>query len=77
MGATGGAETVILTVAQLPAHSHNFSANINAARSFDTADGNEPANFGGFSSKETDVTGSNASHENMPPYYALALIMKL
>lgn len=77
LGTTGGAETVTLDVSQIPAHSHEFSANMNVGRLFDTADGGEPQDFGGFSSKKTNNTGGGLPHENMPPYYTLAFIMKL
>ena len=76
---TGGAATVTLTAAQsgLPAHSHGV-----VARNVDGATSSIYGTTGGGSTTVTqssnDNTASAASsaHENLPPYYALAYIMK-
>ncbi|MEN9868527.1 MAG: hypothetical protein RL748_4117 [Pseudomonadota bacterium] len=84
VGATGGANTVALSINEMPSHNHNngnFSQLLqNTGR--DTTDGLDN-NAGGTG--EPDVarsaamvnTGGGQAHENRPPYYALAFIMKL
>lgn len=72
-GATGGANSVTLTVNQIPAHAHTF--NINA----DTGPFSRAYASGTGYSKGTASTssiGGGSSHENRPPYYALTFIMK-
>ena len=86
IGATGGAQTVTLTTDQIPAHSHTSNATgttIGLAQrtGFNTL--TEADN----SSGELDLTnaaaltinnaGGGLAHENMPPYYVLAYILKL
>ena len=82
IGAIGGDKEVALTIAQMPRHQHgvkgyagewrnglpNFGAHINAGT------------IGPSSSATTLVggqsDGTTQPHENRPPYYALAYIMK-
>jgi hypothetical protein len=78
-GNTGGEVAHQLTIAELAAHSHSL---YNPARPFPLAGGNaspgfdKPAyNFAGTLSYTYGV-GSDNYHENRPPYYALAYIMK-
>jgi microcystin-dependent protein len=108
VGDTGGAETVTLTVSQIPAHNHRVAGNT-------TTGGEHTHNFRGYhanfghsgsategSTKNdddgtfidsgaitsagshshafdvtSDSTGGNGSHENMPPFYVLAFIMRV
>ncbi len=77
LGGSGGNQIHQLSVGELPTHTHKFCANVNAYRKFDTADGNEPGNFGGEACPDTAGAGGNEPHNNMPPYYVLAYIMKL
>ena len=72
----GGNQIHQLSAGEMPLHTHGFSANINAGQAFDTADGNE-GNSGGFGASNTGLAGGNEPHNNMPPYYVLAYIMKL
>ena len=82
VGATGGESAVTLTVAQMPSHYHgaNFSAGkgdglkASGGLAVDRAGGDH--RYGGaFSDAEwTKSVGGNQSHNNMPPYYALAYI---
>lgn len=104
---TGGADTVSLTTADMPAHDHPFSATtgsggshthgirsnhsstgVTAARNpnfgliQDGASGAPSATDPGGAhthsvSGTTGLQGGGAAHENRPPYYALAYIMKL
>ncbi len=74
---SGGDQVHQLSVGELAAHAHGFGANVNAYRKFDTADGNEPGDFGGEAYVSTGAAGGNEVHNNMPPYFVLAYIMKL
>jgi microcystin-dependent protein len=101
-GNTGGADTVTLTTAQIPSHTHTFSGTTNTAGNHnheyyssgvsgsnpwpdvDSSSGAaptaHPTSFAGDHSHTfsgtTAATGGGGSHENRPPYYALAYIMK-
>jgi len=68
---TGGAETVVLTVAQLASHSH-------AGKNKPGAFGSTGNNMVGIGSSvgtvypaQVGATGGNQPHENMPPFVAL------
>ena len=83
-GDTGGKNEVTLTAREMPKHSHfarrvagNDGSNQNyyyaSQRGLESADGSVPSGAEG----ETGATGASEAHENRPPYYALAYIMKL
>lgn len=104
-GDTGGADSVTLTLTQVPAHTHSGTTGGGGAHTHvvgvpfwggasgsatmidkrDAAD-DDPA-FSATASVQpasdhthtftTDSKGGGGSHENRPPYYALAFIMKL
>ena len=102
VGTTGGNKTVILTTAQMPAHTHTGTTEeVTVTKEYTTVattptssgkeqypclgasgtgsgyDGSYPIDMGTHShSFTTDSTGSGQAHENRPPYYALAFIMK-
>jgi microcystin-dependent protein len=78
IGLKSGVQKQTLSVAQMPAHSHNFGrdhwawiedtggvdlGNVNNQRSNDLTG-------------RTNVVGGNQPHNNMPPYYVLVYIMK-
>ena len=102
-GETGGANSVSITTAQMPSHSHSMTSNgahthhVQVSRGNDT---NYSSDFGGpfthgwgythsrkWSADSTSNagehthtlsnTGSGTAHENRPPYYALAFIMRI
>jgi len=109
VGATGGANSVTLTTAQMPSHTHtgstdtasltgtfrlptNTAAFATSATGVFTADASGTglsANVASGSAPRVNLdashdhtvtigsTGGGGSHENRPPYYALAYIMKL
>lgn len=106
VGKTGGEETVTLTVAQIPLHSHNnvqgltesggnhnhilktygvdgFSSSSDQDRSDEciyrinsTQFNDRTTATSGSHSHETNNQGGGEAHENRPPYYVLAFIMK-
>jgi microcystin-dependent protein len=80
---SGGAETVTLSVAQLPSHTHNTQRKQWATR---FAPINANTGYAECDRVDNDIamgnaislpTGNNQAHENMPPFYVLAYIMKL
>jgi microcystin-dependent protein len=104
VGDTGGAATVTLSEAEMPAHAHaagdivtasagahthdialSFSLRDNNQESFTVADiatgssTRATQSAGAHThtmSGNSGAKGSGAAHENLPPYYALAYIMK-
>lgn len=89
MGQTGGAESVTLTVAQMPAHSHTVNA-VTAEGNQNVPTGSLPANTKVLDKEYSDTTadttmkntmlnntGGNQSHENRPPFITLKCIISL
>ena len=76
VGRTGGEEFHTLTENEMPQHSHK----INGTAKGDLGGSGSPA-VADYTSPEaggdTGVKGSGWAHENRPPFYALAYIMKL
>jgi microcystin-dependent protein len=78
VNATGGAESVTLTNAQMPSHSHSIHTGSSGGC---TPAGRvtqwEQCNDNGYRDDGIIASsGGNQAHENRPPYYALAYIMK-
>lgn len=84
---TGGQETVQLTTAQLPVHSHALAANTGAGTTPNPS-GAVPAGWSrsGYSTAGATVamnstsmvaTGGNQPHDNMPPYLVVNFIISL
>ncbi len=76
VGSSGGSETVTLTVEQMPEHKHTLSGLPTSVHA-----GSSPMVGVQVSSDprtaESNSSGNSQPHPNMPPYYALAYIMKL
>lgn len=91
LGANGGAASHVLTVAEMPMHSHGVNDpghahSITADNDTDTpwpygATGNNSDGTVNTNPATTGISLQNAgggqAHNNLPPYYALAYIMKL
>ncbi len=73
----GGFEKVALTVDELPAHSHSHNFyNAGLDHKGHWTEGQIKSNDRGTFNSQTNETGGNQPHENMPPFYALAYIMR-
>lgn len=70
LGDSGGAAGVVLSIAELPSHTHNYQQ---VLIDIETKTLGAPipygARMGGM--VPTSATGSGDSHENLPPYYGL------
>jgi microcystin-dependent protein len=85
LGEQVGSEAVNLTVAQLPAHTHEFKVSadstVNAPKgnypgplvstSGDTVKGYDPTPEASFSTAAIAATGGSQPHNNLPPYLAI------
>ena len=88
LGESGGAETVTVTPAQAPAHSHAFRASSGGANSADPS-GNVLANAGAkalyaagaadtpMSAGAVAPAGGEQPHNNLMPYLAVSFIIAL
>ena len=72
-GDTGGAATVALTGAQLPAHTHPA---FTRQPSTTTATGSVPAAHGRYAAAPAPIA-AGAPHDNRPPYLGLSYIIAL
>ena len=73
-GRVGGEKMHTLTVDELPAHTHSYQKSILSP----TRTGNtRNEKFAQYEATNTSSVGGGRTHENRPPYYALAYIMKV
>lgn len=89
MGTRGGTETVTLTTAQFPAHTHQLTANTAAGNSVNPtgctyAQTSEniyapatPNNMAALNNTTLSSAGGNAPHTNMQPYLVLNFCIAL
>lgn len=75
---TGGLDTVTLTEAEIPAHTHTYVDRSTGSNSGDIdKDFNSVTwNRNSLTTRTSDPTGGGLAHENRPPYYALCYVMK-
>lgn len=73
-GNTGGETAHQLTVAELASHTHTYNQNNN--QNTDHSGTDTTTNNPSFTTGNTGPAGSDRYHENRPPYYALAFIMR-
>jgi len=76
LGQSGGAESVTLTEAQMPSHTHDYAL-VNAPWPPGDHGGRSQNVWRGAETAATTSTGGNQPHNNMPPFYVLTYIMKL
>jgi microcystin-dependent protein len=75
VGSQGGDEIHQLSIPEMPSHTHTYQ---NILTTSDNVSG--PIGSGNDANNKTEnsgTIGSNIPHNNMPPYYALAYIIKL
>jgi len=71
VGDTGGTDSVQLSVEEIPSHSHSEQV-----RSGPSSDHGAGGGYEDLTTQQTGETGGDQPHENRPPFYALAFIMK-
>jgi microcystin-dependent protein len=76
LGQSGGEESVKLTEAQMPSHTHNYTL-VNAPWPPGDMGSRSQNVWRGAETAATTPTGGNQPHNNMPPFYVLTYIMKL
>src|ERR1035437_1049766 len=84
IGNAGGEKTHVLTTAEMPSRNHTVAT---TKSDTSTADGADPARGtitgtvntegGAGAAKSIGMTGGGAAHENRPPFFTLAYIIKL
>lgn len=88
LGDTGGSQTVALTAAQMPIHSHDvtgkadqagragvgmYASNVGGGSGWQVLSTTESGSLSGLT---TTSAGSGQAHENRPPYFALEYLIR-
>jgi len=74
-GDVGGEASHTLTIAEMPAHTHDVTPIVAGSQGQIT--GLKSEYLLQQSDKKTSSTGGGGAHNNLPPYYAIAYIMRL
>jgi len=72
-GATGGEAAHTLTESEMPSHTHSYTGGTSSDQGAGTGTTTRPK---GWNSRTSEATGGGSSHNNEPPYYDAAFIMK-
>lgn len=72
---TGGSVAHQLSVAEMPSHTHTEQYNVNSSGQDQAGSGS--GDNDNTSTRDSGSTGGDDYHENRPPYYALAFIMRI
>ena len=75
---TGGESEHILTIEEMPSHSHKYISPIKGRDGLSSGShyGNETYRNPSLDGDESNTVGGSQPHNNMPPYYALCYIMR-
>lgn len=76
IGDIGGSDSVTLQTSQIPEHSHTIGGSTGSVQNGDSSSKSFITKFSS-GNNETSTVGGGKAHENRPPYYALAYIIKL
>jgi hypothetical protein len=74
VGSTGGEASHVLTIPEIPAHTHTFPAGIDTG---DVGGGGQPYLNQSAGTTTTSSIGGGTAHNNLPPYYALCYIQRI
>jgi hypothetical protein len=77
MDSKGGAETVTLSIQQMPSHNHTIQAMIRQGSNVcDNGNTRSPPDTWNWATRNVDNAGGGQPHENMPPFMVIKYIMK-